>query len=104
MNSNRQDPNLAQLVACAAKLEPLLDKIAFVGGCVTGLLVTDPASVPVRSTLDVDVIVEAASYAEFTVLDNACDNLDFVKPKSKALRFADGSTETCCLTSCRSIL
>ena len=77
MNANRQDPNLAQLVACAAKLEPLLDKIAFVGGCVTGLLITDPASAPVRPTLDVGVIVEVASYAEFTVLEQRLRQLGF---------------------------
>jgi hypothetical protein len=33
--SNRQaNPNHAQFVSAVTKLEPLLDQIAFVGGCV----------------------------------------------------------------------
>jgi hypothetical protein len=52
-----RNPNLRQLIACADKLQPLLERIAFVGGCVTGLLISDPAAAPVRPTLDVDVIV-----------------------------------------------
>jgi hypothetical protein len=47
VNIRPENPNLAQLVAVAAKLEPMLDQIAFVGGCVTGLLLTDPAAAPV---------------------------------------------------------
>ena len=53
MNIQPENPNLAQLVVIAAKLEPLLGQIVFVGGCVTGLLLTDPAAAPVRPTLDV---------------------------------------------------
>ncbi|MGD0570475.1 MAG: hypothetical protein ABSA78_18890 [Candidatus Sulfotelmatobacter sp.] len=77
MNIRPENPNVKQLRAAAASLEPLLDKIAFVGGCVTGLLVTDPAAAPVRATLDVDVIVEAASYIEFTALEQRLRQLGF---------------------------
>ena len=77
MNSSPENPNLAQLVAAAAKLEPLLDQIAFVGGCVTGLLLTDPAAAPVRPTRDVDAIVAIASYADFTLLENRLRELGF---------------------------
>lgn len=77
MNPPQQNPNLAQLTSGAAKLEPLLDRIVFVGGCVTGLLVTDLASAPIRATLDVDVIVEAASYVEFTALEQQLRQLGF---------------------------
>lgn len=77
MNPPQQNPNLAQLLATATKLEPLLKQIAFVGGCATGLLLTDPAAAPVRPTLDVDVIVEAATYAEFTVLEQRLRQLGF---------------------------
>ena len=34
------DPNLRLLEAAARLLEPLLDEVVFVGGCVTGLLIT----------------------------------------------------------------
>ena len=77
MNIRPDNPNLAQLVAAVAKLAPLLGEIAFVGGCVTGLLLTDPAAAPVRPTLDVDAIVAIASYAEFTLLENRLRELGF---------------------------
>lgn len=72
-----QNPNLARLVAVAKKLEPLLEHLAFVGGCVTGLLVTDPGAAPVRPTLDVDAIVEATSYVEFTAFEEQLRGLGF---------------------------
>jgi predicted nucleotidyltransferase len=77
VNISRLNPNLVQLIAAAEKLRPLLDQIAFVGGCVTGLLLTDPAAAPVRPTLDVDAIVGIASYAEFTLLENRLRELGF---------------------------
>jgi hypothetical protein len=77
------DPNLGRLMAAAAKLQPLLDEIAFVGGCVTGLLLTDPAAAPVRATLDVDAIVAIASYAEFRVLENRLRELGFDQPHTE---------------------
>lgn len=71
------NPNLAHLLVAAAKLAPLLDQIVFVGGCITGLLVTDPAAAPVRTTLDVDVIISVASYPEFTLLEKRLRELGF---------------------------
>jgi hypothetical protein len=76
-NPNVANPNLARLAGAAAKLAPLLDQIAFVGGCVTGLLLTDPAAAPVRPTLDVDAIVAIASYAEYTLLEHRLRELGF---------------------------
>ncbi|MFZ0773532.1 MAG: hypothetical protein WCA49_08645 [Candidatus Sulfotelmatobacter sp.] len=83
MNTPRQNPNLNQLISAATKLEPLLDRIGFVGGCVTGLLVTDPAAAPVRATLDVDVIVEAASYVAFTILEQQLRQLGFRESRAE---------------------
>lgn len=77
MNIPPSNPNLARLAAAAKKLAPLLDQIVFVGGCVTGLLLTDPAAAPVRPTLDVDAIVATGSYAEFTALENRLRELGF---------------------------
>ena len=54
-----RDPNREQMTAVARRLGPLLDEFVFVGGCAAGVLITDPASAPVRATRDVDVIVEA---------------------------------------------
>jgi predicted nucleotidyltransferase len=72
-----ENPNLARLTSAAKKLEPLLGQIVFVGGCVTGLLLTDPAAAPVRPTLDVDAIVAIGSYADFTLLENQMSDLGF---------------------------
>jgi hypothetical protein len=60
-------PNLELLKLTADKLRPLLPEIVFVGGCATGLLVTDPGAAPVRATYDVDVIAEIGSYADYAI-------------------------------------
>jgi hypothetical protein len=49
-------------------LAPVLDKLVFVGGCTTGLFITDPAASGIRPTKDVDVIVDVTSYAKYTAL------------------------------------
>ena len=77
MNVPDSNPNLAQLAVAAEKLTPLLNQIVFVGGCVTGLLVTDPAAAPIRPTLDVDAIVAVASYAEYVALEKQLQELGF---------------------------
>src|ERR1035438_4045498 len=46
------EPNLEQLIAAARLLRPLLGELVFVGGTVTGLLITDEAASDPRPTLD----------------------------------------------------
>jgi hypothetical protein len=77
VRDGQENPNYAQFVSAVTKLEPLLEQIAFVGGCVIGLLITDPGAAPVRTTLDVDAIVEISSYAEFTALGERLRHLGF---------------------------
>ena len=55
------DPNLGMVERIAAALGPLRDKVVFVGGSATGLLITDPLAAAIRVTKDVGVIVEVAS-------------------------------------------
>lgn len=86
MISAHRNPNLRQLIACANKLETLLYKIVFVGGCVTGLLISDPAAAPARPTLDVDVIVEVASYIELTGLEQHLRELGFQQNPERGTR------------------
>lgn len=81
MSSNPHNPNFDLLAIAVAKLEPLLDQIVFVGGCVTGLMLTDPAASPVRASIDIDVIVEAASYMELTALEEELRQLGFHQPQ-----------------------
>jgi predicted nucleotidyltransferase len=58
---NTRDINIRMIIAVAKRLGDLRDKVVFVGGCATGLFITDPAMPEVRATQDVDVIVEVAS-------------------------------------------
>ena len=59
------DPNLDLLRAMAHALGSLRERLVFVGGCATGLLLTDPAAADVRVTEDVDAIIEVASLAGY---------------------------------------
>ncbi|HEY3744267.1 MAG TPA: hypothetical protein VGL53_30700 [Bryobacteraceae bacterium] len=45
----------------------MLNELVFVGGSVTGLLITDPAAGDPRPTLDVDAIAEITSYAQYAL-------------------------------------
>jgi len=76
-------PNLELLEIAAERLRPLLSEIVFVGGCATGLLVTDPGAAPVRRTYDVDVIAEIASYAEYTIFSERLRELGFQEDASE---------------------
>jgi len=70
-------PNLDLLEGAAEKLRPLLPEIVFVGGCATGLLITDPGAAPVRQTYDVDIISEIVSYADYAVFSERLCALGF---------------------------
>ena len=77
------NPNLALLEAAAAKLKSLLEEVVFVGGCATGLLITDPAAAAVRKTYDVDIITEIASYVEYALSSERLRHLDFIEDMSE---------------------
>lgn len=62
---NADDPNIAALETVAAMLGDLRSELVLVGGCAVGLLITDPASAPVRETLDVDLIAEVTTKGEY---------------------------------------
>jgi hypothetical protein len=66
---NTRDPNLPLLEFVALAFGPLRDRFVFIGGCVSGLLVTDASAPPTRSTRDVDVIVEVVSLADYHHLE-----------------------------------
>lgn len=75
-----KDANLAMLVHVAKRLGPLLDKVVFAGGCAAGLLVTDEAVPDVRATVDVDMIVEAMSRADYYKIEKKLRELGFLQP------------------------
>jgi predicted nucleotidyltransferase len=60
-----QNPNLEVLTLAVVQLGDLADEMVFLGGCATGLLITDPAAPPIRVTRDVDAIVQVVSRADY---------------------------------------
>lgn len=66
-----QNPNLAMLERMVSLLDSLSERMIFVGGCASGLLITDPAAPPVRMTRDVDAIVEVAALTDYHRLSAA---------------------------------
>jgi hypothetical protein len=51
----------------------------FAGGCVTGLLITDEAAAEPRGTIDVDVIAEITSYAQYAEFGDRLRSLRFTE-------------------------
>lgn len=66
-----KDANTELLANMAEALGDLRERLVFVGGCATALLITDPAAAPVRATQDVDAVVAIASKVEYLKLGEA---------------------------------
>lgn len=60
-----KNPNLDILMLAVDQLGVLADELVFLGGCATGLLITDTAAPPIRVTKDVDAIVQVMSRADY---------------------------------------
>jgi len=80
---NNKDINIRMIIHVAKHLGDLKDKVVFVGGCTTGLFITDPAMPEVRVTQDVDVIVEVASRMEYYKFENALRTKGFIQDMSE---------------------
>jgi hypothetical protein len=78
-----RDPNLDLLIAAADMLRPLLPELVFVGGCMTGLLITDEAAAEPRGTFDVDAIAEITSYAQYAEFSDRLRSLGFNEDASE---------------------
>ena len=61
--------SLEEMRIVARKLQPFDTPFAFVGGAVMCLLVDHPELTQFRRTKDVDVVVEIATYAAFSILE-----------------------------------
>jgi hypothetical protein len=75
--------NLDIVLVVAERLGDLRDKVVFLGGAVTDLLITDPAAPAVRHTDDVDVIVDLASHAAYASLAARLRKLGFREDRSE---------------------
>jgi predicted nucleotidyltransferase len=71
------NPNLQLLLAMARALGPLRERVVFVGGCATGLLITNAAATDIRATEDVDAIIEIVSLAAYHALQPDLAELGF---------------------------
>jgi len=66
LNQNkRANANLAMLEFMVKKLGALKDEFVFLGGCATALLIDDPIVPDIRTTLDVDCIVDVISLRHY---------------------------------------
>jgi predicted nucleotidyltransferase len=66
---NTRDVNIQMITTVARRLGNLREKVVFVGGCATGLFITDPAMPEVRVTKDVDVIIDITTRMEYSRLE-----------------------------------
>ncbi len=81
MNRER-NPNIEILEIAVDALGPLAQDMVFLGGCATGLLLTDVAAPPIRATQDVDVITEVASRADYYRLSDQLRDRGFTEDQS----------------------
>ena len=58
--------NIEMLAVVANGLGEMINEVVFVGGSVAELYANDPAASDIRSTLDVDCVVEISSRMKFT--------------------------------------
>ena len=79
----QRNPNIEILTMAVSKLGPVADEMVFLGGCATGLMITDPAAPPVRVTTDVDVITEVATLGEYYQLAERLHQRGFVEDQSQ---------------------
>ena len=73
------NPNLELLTQMAQAMGPVREQVVFVGGCATGLLLTQPEVAEVRATEDVDAIVEVFTLAGYHKLARALMALGFTQ-------------------------
>jgi hypothetical protein len=77
----RSSATFEMLKVVARGLGSLRERVVFLGGAATSLLITDPALPHIWTTLDVDVIVEVLSRMDY------CVSLSTLWPESFSLLF-----------------
>lgn len=64
------NPNLAILELVARALGPVCDDVVFVGGCATGLLLTQTRPDRIRITEDVDIVAQALTVHDYHAIES----------------------------------
>lgn len=78
-NNNVKLANLRMLEFVATKLGGIRNDVVFLGGCTTGLFLSDPLVPDVRYTLDVDCIVDVISRNQYYQLEKKLSKQGFKK-------------------------
>lgn len=90
---NAQNPNIELLLLAVHQLGDLVDEMVFLGGCATGLLLTDGAAPPIRVTKDVDAIVQVTTKAEYYKLSERLRQQGFLEDTSEGAPLCRWITE-----------
>ncbi|HXH55577.1 MAG TPA: hypothetical protein VNK03_07550 [Gammaproteobacteria bacterium] len=75
----RATSNLAMLEIVARKLGKLNDKVVYLGGCATALLINDPLSLDIRATRDVDCIIDIISLGDYYKFEKELRGIGFTE-------------------------
>jgi predicted nucleotidyltransferase len=86
-----RDPNLRLLEAACKSLTPILDEVVLVGGCLIGLLITDPAHPEIRATDDVDLVTEISTQNGYYALSKKLRGLGFHEDGQIICRWRKGN-------------
>lgn len=70
--------NITRIKAVANALEPLKQKVVFIGGAAIALYTNPQTSMEVRPTDDVDVVLELATYGGYAKLEERLREIGFV--------------------------
>lgn len=62
---NPEDPNIKMLEGLVEYLDGITDDFVLIGGCATGLLITEPTNGRVRPTTDIDLVTSIATRFEY---------------------------------------
>jgi predicted nucleotidyltransferase len=84
---SRSIAQLAMLEYASRKLGDLNNDFIFLGGCAAALFITDPASPDVRSTMDVDCIVDVLSLNDYYKLEKRLKMQGFRKSEDLICRW-----------------
>jgi hypothetical protein len=76
------NPNLEIMEIAVIRLGALAEEMVFLGGCATGLLITDAVAPPICATKDVDVISEVGSLIEYHRLSKRLRERGFSEDQS----------------------
>jgi hypothetical protein len=75
----------------ARKLGNLNNRVVYLGGCVTALFITDPLALDVRTTVDVDCIIDIISLVEYYKFQKALKKKGFHESEEVICRFHCGN-------------